>query len=641
MFGGPRPLPPPEGPMTPPSSPRRRRELQRSSDEASGVMTIEQFLYRSDLFRCTSAGTQYPLPIARSPTALNQHVVQRLNKLLPTIRGIVETYLKEAVTINIVDSWKPDYPGGQYRKPTVLIEVYNGTGSPSSWPKIRDQVQGLLHDSQFYAIDVEIIDNDRAFMPSIFAQDPKTGSIMIYEMARGQIVDLLFKALRDDWLCLSLFKFGRTRADSKPAIVVYVRPQASCDWILLSETIQSTFASKLPPNRNLDVKFLPGILSTPVGKDVKDSGLTNEFPLNIHMGSSLGSSESPYSGTLGGFMNLQIGHQIHQGFMTNHHVIRRRLPHNPNDSFPYLPKIDQKRLIVQLPSNEDLSASRNGLQKKIKFQKKVASDSRSEQEERMVAGAGVPPRLEILYQEQLQLAAQNEKVLSYFNHYPIQLGRPLISSGNAINAKLNIVDWAFIEFDPSLVQALKHGPLLNHLPKTVSKSTVQDEGEEVIFSLPPIATLFGKMVKGHWYYKWGRTSDITIGKCNGTEVEINREGFRYDDDDGRPIQLTGPHSTREYVILGVTKDSNGRVTQTAFSEPGDSGSFVINTLGEVCGLMYGEHSGLCGSRMDIGVGLVTCMQDIQSSLASRTTFHDRKGNEYVGKFVLPGAENED
>lgn len=228
-------------------------------------------------------------------------------------------------------------------------------------------------------------------------------------------------------------------------------------------------------------------------------------------------------------------------------------------------------------------------------------------------------------------------MLSGFEKYPINSGRPLISSGNVIISKSGILDWVFIELDSNLAPSLREGsPLLNHLPEPDPRLIVQDDDadHDAMFKLLRTAKYFGKMTKGSWYFKLGRISVITLGKCNDNEAEINREGIRYAED-RTPYQLSGHNSTRELIILRVVKDNLGKITLIEFSRPSDLGYFVIDTSGRVCGLFHGEHTGLCGSRMDIGDGLVISVQDIQSFLASRTTFYDRKGNEYIREFVLP------
>lgn len=106
--------------------------------------------------------------------------------------------------------------------------------------------------------------------------------------------------------------------------------------------------------------------------------------------------------------------------------------------------------------------------------------------------------------------------------------------------------------------------------------------------------------------------------------------IRYDHNGQRVV--LGKNSTRELVIMSSTG---------SFSEPGDSGSFVLNNTGEVAGLLYGELTGnitlgeadserdpglegeshlftentvIPGTRVHIGSGLVTSMGEVLKSI---------------------------
>lgn len=132
----------------------------------------------------------------------------------------------------------------------------------------------------------------------------------------------------------------------------------------------------------------------------------------------------------------------------------------------------------------------------------------------------------------------------------------------------------------------------------------------------------------------GRTTGITSGVCHGIEVDVGEQGkIRYDPSGGKVI--LGKYSTRELVIMSSTG---------TFSEPGDSGSFVFNNLGNVAGLLYGELTGnitsgeasaetppelmekshfadntvMQGSRVHIGSGLVSSIDEVLGSMKKKT-----------------------
>ncbi|MCJ1403246.1 hypothetical protein MMC11_006469 [Xylographa trunciseda] len=153
---------------------------------------------------------------------------------------------------------------------------------------------------------------------------------------------------------------------------------------------------------------------------------------------------------------------------------------------------------------------------------------------------------------------------------------------------------------------------------------------------------FGSIELGKWYFKIGRTSGITAGLCHGIQTDI-REGQGY-----RNLQSDHPYAmgrkcTRELIVLSYDADFDRyvddleRVRQSNFSEPGDSGSFIIDGDGDVCGLLYGEHTGLCGRRDDCVAGLVTSMDEVRASIAFKTRTPDKNGATVLGELLLPNA----
>lgn len=97
-----------------------------------------------------------------------------------------------------------------------------------------------------------------------------------------------------------------------------------------------------------------------------------------------------------------------------------------------------------------------------------------------------------------------------------------------------------------------------------------------------------------------------------------------------------PTYTEEYIILRKRKVDGGQWVQSDFCAPGDDGSFILDSHGRVCGLLYGEMAGLClqtGDRFSYGdieltasAGLATSMKDIIKSIELRTTPTDENGN---------------
>lgn len=150
----------------------------------------------------------------------------------------------------------------------------------------------------------------------------------------------------------------------------------------------------------------------------------------------------------------------------------------------------------------------------------------------------------------------------------------------------------------------------------------------------------------NWYLKCGRTSNVTVGICNGVEQYCNwtdADRLRYVN--GNEI-TTSKGYTEEFVIMSK-KQGIAAYTQSSFCRPGDSGSFVIDKKGHICGLLYGQVTGWCGQAdpdtgsIYIGAGLVSCMSKVQASIQHKLTRSDTFGNIIVPSVTLEVPRMED
>lgn len=636
--------------MTPPSTPKKRRRMLRESEDSSGNLTIEQYLYRSDAFRCTTLEAPFPLPVDRTSLPPNG-LPQVLENLLPHIRAEIGRLIKDQFTAHFVNVTKPGYPDGNVKRLTLAVKIYKGREEPTTWTKARSTLKNFLIKAGYPSIDVEIVDESRAFSPSVFPQSSKVPSTKAYESVRDNITGLLVKYLGWNWTCMSLFSVGSSTEDSVPSIVVFVKPYTSSDWQSLYRMIKQTVAPKIPPGKDLGLEFLPGKYSNPAGKDLDGSHLLRQKTSALSMGSSIGIQGDDSSGTLGGFATLKVGSRTHHGFITCHHVVqpvhdKQMAAHLSRKGFEY--SLDLRgRPMIQWPSPEDLAATRKGMLRSIDLCSERVKDAREKQETRLMRGQDKLPRLEEVYQRDL-------KVMNDFQHrlktidetLPVDLGYPLVSSGNLVTPNHAILDWAFVEALPSLQNFVGPKFPVNELPyrddpQITAKPYLGSQAytAPTIGDPPMVAFEFGKIVKDGWYFKKGRTSSITSGICNGTECEINRTGEMRYTETGDLYKL-GKNTTRELIILSYQKIVDGvrqGEFQDTFSLPGDSGSFVIDQFGAVCGILYGEHSGLCGpaGREDREAGLVTSMDDVLASIAKKTARKDGKGGEVRGQLGLP------
>lgn len=634
--------------LTPPYTPKKKRRVLGETEDSSEDWTIEQYLYRKDPFRCTSLAAPLPLPIRRTSLP-SDGMEETLEKLRPHIQAETDLFIKDPYTLSFVHVLRPDYPTGNVKRLTLSVEIYKGHEQPNAWAQARDNLHTLLRNAGFESIDVDIVDESRAFMPCVFPQSVNAGSIGAYESVRDTISGLLLKQLGSSWNCMSLFRVGKSLEAAVPSIVVFVEPLTSTDWQRLEATIRQIVAPTTPPGEALGIEFLPGKYSHLTGKDLDGKELLERGKSALRMGSSIGMQGDDSSGTLGGFATLKVGNHIHEGFITNHHVVRPKLDTEgaadlSRKGFRYNSDKHVKPMI-QWPSPEDLAATREAMLREMKTCSGEAEKYQEMQKTRLMLDKDAQPRLEEYRQRFVKIVDDIQRQLTDIDHkFPVDLGRTLISSGDLVTSDRAILDWAFVEASPSLRQFLGSSfPVPNELPyrndPQLRAKRYRGAAPYIAFETgdpPLIADEFGSIVKGAWYFKKGRTSGITSGLCNGTEAEINnRTGLRYTETGD--VYTLGPRTTRELMIMSYVTIRDGiadKDFQDEFSEPGDSGSFVVDALGRVCGLLYGEHTGLCGppaplKRSDCGAGLVTSMTDVLASIAKKTTFEVVQGDGMI------------
>lgn len=645
-----------QGLITPPSSPRKRRRILRESEDASGELSIEDYLYRIDCYRSTTESMPLPLPITRSKPDLA--TLEEFNTIWPAIIAKLDSVMKGQYTCEICDSWKQGYNQENRKITTCLIQVDQDPDVSPSWRTIRNEIHILLQRSGFNSVQVELLNPHKAFIPALFPQPPSTDSIQLYENVRDRLIALLFRFLGMSWVSMSLYRLGSSMDSAIPTIIVFVQPYKYCNWQHLEMIMNDVVKFELSEGKVLKIEYLPGKVS-----NINDRFSASHYSMHPGLGASIGVKGIHSSGTMGGFVNLKVGSKIHFGSLTNHHVVAARANNSgkasaakPADAsqldivgFEYSQDTEVRPRIM-CPSEEDKLAWRQQVIEQIEDTQVTLGAFEEERRDKAKAGMSVHPGAEKRNQAYLRMLRNFQEELTTVDNLQIKVGRPLVSSGVAISQDYSILDWAFVEMPPALhetlqreVQYVNRLPSLHHaslkkagFPKGKYTQAVPipipGRPNEVSFC----AVKFGAMKKGQLYFKQGRTSGITVGWCNGTETDLNQiDHVRYDED-GKKHHMKET-TARQLIILSMEQEEG---QETAFAKKGDSGSFIIDDSGMVCGLLYGEHTGMCNQRHDIGAGLVTCMTDVLASVSRKTTSLNEKRKEIEGQLFLPDYDFE-
>ena len=218
---------------------------------------------------------------------------------------------------------------------------------------------------------------------------------------------------------MSLFKVGRTEDKSLSSIVVFVEPFTSQDWQWLEATVREIVGFKVPPGEDLGVEFLTGRLSHPEGKNLVGKSMLRQGLPGIQMGSSIGIRGDESTGTMGGFLTLKVGGRIHQGFLTNHHVIRSELEKQDaqklsKEGCQYTLK-DVERPMIQYPSPKDLEGTRSAILSLIDNSSNIIGIFQEMHNTRSMRGQDPEPKIEEYRQIELNILNDLQNQLNAFN----------------------------------------------------------------------------------------------------------------------------------------------------------------------------------------------------------------------------------
>lgn len=300
---------------TPPDSPRKRRQQLRESEEVTGIMSIEQYICRTDSYRSTSLNDPPPLPVRTEPA--NGIIAEIIDKLSNEILSVLDSnnlpHTRLAGKPVAQKVFKPGYPGNSSK--TVLRVLYRSTVLPRNMGSARDELVELLRRNKIENVEVEILDIDKCFRPSLFAISAKAPAVALYEDCKTRIIQILNKVFHGAWKTLCLYDVGPNKSKATPTIVVTVQPRTICDWHRLMLDLREV----QPRATYLPVEFLPGGLGNLGGNSQLDSMQEDASP---QMGDSITVATEDGGGTLGMFSILNYGNETHMGFITNFHVVK-------------------------------------------------------------------------------------------------------------------------------------------------------------------------------------------------------------------------------------------------------------------------------------------------------------------------------
>ncbi|PGH10655.1 hypothetical protein AJ79_05369 [Helicocarpus griseus UAMH5409] len=594
--------------------PREMRQALR--ENATGNLSIESYLYLADsALRETTDSDPLPYPLhplkkeeERVPTELRSAIL----KILPSHGFTAEP----AIYLDCLG--KPGYPGSEDDPAlTLYLLFFNHIDTMGDLSSAASHIQELCWVNGYWGINVDISHVFETFCPSFFPISPSAREIAIYKNSKEELFCLLQERLGSAWRLLSLFQLGHYEDTAVPTIVVIVQPRTSHDWSKLKSAMGTVVQKYCTDGLGIDIEFLPGTLGDYTSLQQKVfPGSQNDIisdECKIGVGFSIGTAaETGTPATAGGYVLLKENCKVKKGIMTNNAVATSA----ETQCFAQKDIEATEGLL-----DTYISRAKDDIERCEEYQKHYIQDKRRPSD--CIQG-------HISVQQKFLEGYLRQKAL--LSTLPIPLGKVEYSSGKTISNN-KIHDWAFVELSDAAAE--------HFLPNILCRAPDDMRSWYPVVDQHPLFD-FDKLQLGKYYMKQGRTTNVTGGMCNGVLALCNWDEGKEDQDQTHyhdqfgyriaPNPKWDPHActTEEYIILSKTRPpapwgASHYFTnqQTSFCEAGDSGSFVIDGLGNVCGLLHSTVTAFSGVYG--GMGLASCFSQILESLKVKTTPRDSQG----------------
>ena len=556
----------------------------------------------------------------------------------------------------------------------MLILVDAREGNPlQRWSAARRDITKDLGDNGLSELEVEIQDHARHYQPSLFPIHPDNKAVALYKSVREELLMRIHGSIGPKWQLLSVFEVGRTASSKKATVVVMVSPLTEGDWSILKASLEAVIRREQGKfGISLQVEIMPGSCrAMPASPhddleegeqepDMPGQSFMDDYNTHPRHGTGIGVQGKRGGGTLGGFFRMESSTKTHIGFLTNSHVVAppRTAPEKVRTEYDFqglqykAPPGHPGRTWVQYFAVKDVEATiAEAIATIESLRGQIAEEENLERtrEERGRSTQDTRANLDATRAQLRQSIQATEESLSSARKMPRLYGRTVLASGRALTSDLKTLDYAFVE-----TSAIGDTRLPDPSSFNRAKASPKCLGFSKALSLPPKYTQFSNIRPGEWYFKVGRTTDLTSGICNGVEAwtrpakqhtlfnakggleAVRKTGRKLKTEmgelekehtierlvygeNGKPVEMEGEEGlyyASEWVIVNGSVDPLSVQTQENFCASGDSGSLIIDILGRVAGLLWGDLRGFCGAatRMQpyIGAGMVTDIDDVKS-----------------------------
>ncbi|CAG8890772.1 unnamed protein product [Penicillium egyptiacum] len=528
----------PSGHPTPPLSPRKRRRYLRESEESQGEMSLEQYMYSSEIYRSVSITSPLPLPVKMETVPALE---QKISPLYPEIQAIMRRHnLDVTTTFQCGKMSKPKYPGGDIL--LNFFSIYLSDSDPNIPPlgPIKDDIVGLFRQHKINA-HVQVVSSKHCHRPSVFFIASTHPLVIAYERTKRNIVKLLNQTIGNKWRLLCPFNVGSMRAKAQPMIVVLVEPWTRANWFELRTQIMHQLSPNMKTD-DFDIEFLPGGLSllTNGGESFVDRLTPNAAP---RMGYSIGIPGDNNAGTLGGFVTLTHGGIVRRGFLTNYHVVR---PSESEDNDQFLKDLDRSGSSPARPLNQvvaieclasiDRDVTLTSLNSSLNAMREQYSEFSAKVQERELIGTTPRPRL-------LEWIANYDSHMEKFlpQHVAVErmphiLGEVKFVSGKQFRGG-RVLDWAFVQLSEEAEQQCFRPNRMFTIPPAFLPHQLIPPHPLMVAQEHSVLNEFSSLNGGDYCVKNGRTTRVTAGICNGPKAYCKWKSSTRYNPSGNPVDM--------------------------------------------------------------------------------------------------------
>ncbi|KAM5458288.1 hypothetical protein MaudCBS49596_000201 [Microsporum audouinii] len=453
------------------------------------------------------------------------------------------------------------------RYDTILILARKHNLASDSWFRACKDILQLFRSKGLMQLNVEILDkraNPRIVTYPISPDDP---FVRAWNSIRPQVLSILG---RNDWTLLYVIRQRvEDQREGPITVAITVAEESINDWTRIRDEIVQL----------LDSNGYYGVAVNIRRGDIWNMAQYShafledrDWDTRAKLGGSLGPQGSRESAsTFGGFVDLQssVSGQWTRYGLTNFHCVvadaKSDKSYNEWVKNGIRPE-GCKDLKLDSPALKDHESALAHYQNELDTGRKDLPPNDVVQ--RILDGdPSIPNSHKVRYRLQKSIVRDIEATIQRATPFgPDQryLGFVYAASGFTVNPRKQLLDWALIDVDRRRITA-------NEIP---ANDAVNPKYRAKYVPSAPVMSGTASVDEHDLVFKIGRTTGFTGGRVNGIKLS-DLQGW-----------TTNAQGEREYV-QGTAVVVGSLNHNIPFGEPGDSGSFVMNSDGQFVGLYIG------------------------------------------------------